>query len=110
MRSPTVVGMLNITTDVWTDIMTLGITRMWLNQNAEPMTDAAGFLAAWNQVHTVKHATYENAAKLLMGQRPRRELLDVIQTVRCMSQLPLRLRMSLVARGIPVCAEESATN
>lgn len=103
---PAVVGMLNVTTDVWTDIATLGLTSMWLGGGSEwPDDELEAFVGEWDAVRGHRTTVYADATRLMLAKRPRPELLAVLQEVRCTVELPLRLRMALVARGLPVCVE-----
>lgn len=104
---PAVVGMLNVTTDVWTDIVTLGLSVMWLGGGGERDARAQeAFLGEWNAVHGHRTAVYADVSRLMLAKRPQPELLAVLQQMRCMPELPLRMRMVLVARGLPVRVDD----
>lgn len=116
-------GVLNTTTDVWTDITTLAITSMWLcGPHKHPEAEAVAtttaarakllrtIQAGWQSTLVSKSAAYQKAIDALAAASgagdefgPRAQLLDVLVQLRCSELLPLGQRMLLVMRGLPVC-------
>lgn len=120
---PCVVGTLNVTTDVWTDIVALGLSRMWMGDGAGARagwaaqtrgfgatTKKSRFFEEWvGYKPTVRCLPYIAAAEGMLGAAaPEPELLAVLQRVRCMEEVPLKMRMVLVAQGVPVVADYEA--
>lgn len=94
--------MLHVITDTWADMTTMALTTMWLNSGHHiDIKTSQKWLTDWNALYQ-NMRNYEPATNMILAQPRHRELLDVMQVIRSSDCFPLKLRVSLVARGLPV--------